>query len=171
MTYCHPANAKLKDQDLFRDFTEAELDELLELSEPRLFSAGRKIVVQGEMGHSMFLLTEGRARGVLHQPDGLEIEVARFAVGDIFGELALLDRQPRTADVVAVTDCMVMTVTTGLMRMLGESSPRAAFKLAMAVLELAGGRLRVANQRYVDSLNIVSALSAGVTVMTEEQAA
>jgi CRP-like cAMP-binding protein len=171
MNRIHPAHSKLEGHPLLREFEPEELDNLLELSEPRLFAAGREIFHQGDEGRSMFLLVEGEARAVLHHSDGSEIEVARYGVGDIFGELTLLDNQPRNADAIATTDCMVMAITTGLLRMLGHSSPRAAFKLAMAVLELAGRRLRDSNQRYVDSLDIVSALAAGSTVMSEQQVA
>ncbi len=171
MNRIHPAHAKLKGHPLVREFEPSELDELLELSEPRLFPADHEICRQGDHGHSMFLMVEGEARAVVHQPDGSEMEVGKFRVGDIFGELTLLDNQPRNVDVIAMTDCTIMTITTALLRILGLSAPRAAFKLTMAVLELVGARLRSANQRYMDSLNIVSALAAGGTVMTEQQVA
>ncbi len=119
----------------------------------------------------MFLLLEGEARALQHQRDCGEVEVGHFGSGDVIGELTLLDNEPRNADAVAVTDCMVLVITTGLMRMLGHAAPRAAFKLAMAVLDLAGRRLRASNRRYEDSLNIVSALSAGSTVMSAQQVA
>ena len=64
-----------------------------------------------------------------------------------------------------------MTITTGLMRMVGLAFPRAAFKLAMAILEQVGRRLNAADERYVHSLNIVSALAAESTVMSREQVA
>ena len=171
MNKLHPANAKLMAIRLFRDFDPSELDELLELAEPWLIAAGRKIVTQGDAGHSMFIVTEGEAVAVMHQPDGLEIEVGRFRVGDIFGEMALLGSRPRNADVIAVTDCMVMTVTTGLMRMLGLAFPRPAFKLSMAILELVGRRVHDADERYEHSLSIVSALAAESTVMVQERVA
>jgi len=167
----HPANAKLMAIPLFREFDPAELDELLELAEPSLIPAGRTIVNQGDSGNSMFIVAEGEAVAIMRQPDGLEIETGRFRVGDIFGEQALLESQRRNADVIAVTDCMVMSVTTGLMRMVGLAFPRAAFKLAMAVLDLVGRRLHAADERYVHSLNIVSALAAESTVMSEVQVA
>lgn len=167
----HPANAKLMAIRLFREFDPSELDELLELAEPWLIPVGRNIVTQGDSGHSMFIVTEGEALAVMRQPDGLEMEVGKFKVGDIFGELALLDSQRRNADVIAVTDCMVMTITTGLMRMVGLAFPRAAFKLSMAILELVGRRLHDADERYVHSLNIVSALAAESTVMSQERVA
>ena len=166
MNRIHPARAKLKGHPLVREFEPSELDELLDLSEPRRFPADHEICRQGDHEHSLFLLMEGEARAVVHQTDGSEMEVAKFGVGDIFGEFTLLDNQPRNVDVIATTDCTIMSISTALLRMLGLSAPRAAFKLTMAVLELVGRRLRSVNQRYVDSLHIVSALSAERTVMS-----
>lgn len=171
MSRVHPAHEKLQGHPLVREFEPSEVDDLLDLCEPRQFAAGHEIFLQGDRGCSMFLLLEGEARAVLHQPDGGEPEVGHFVAGDIIGELTLLDNEPRHSDAIATTDCTVMAITTGLIRMLGHASPRAAFKLAMAVLELAGQRLQASNQRYVDSLNIVSALSAGSTVMSAHQMA
>lgn len=171
MKRVHPAHAKIQGHPLFRDFDPEELDELLELADPRLFHAGLEIYRQGDLGHAMFVIVEGDARAVAHYPDGTEIEVGRYGVGEMFGEMALLGGRSRQADVVAMSDCMVMTITTGLVKMLGHAAPRAGFKLAMALLDIAGRRLRAADQRYSDSINIVSALAADGTVMMEQKVA
>jgi len=171
MKRLHPARAKIHRQPLFRAFEPSELDDLLELAEPRVFHEGLEIYRQGDLGHSMFVIVEGHARAVLHDQDGTEIEVGRYGAGDTFGELALLGGHSRQADVVAMSHCMVMTITNGLVRMLGHTSPRAGFKLAMALLDIAGTRLRAADRRYSDSIHIVSALAADGTVMMEQKVA
>src|SRR5438270_3594518 len=114
------------------------MDGLLSLSKWCLFTARLEICRQGDHGRSIFLLVEGGARAVVQQADDSEMGVATFGPGDIFGELTLLDCQSRNVNVIATTDCTVMTITTALLRMLGLAAPRTAFKLTMAVLELVG---------------------------------
>lgn len=165
MAIRHPIHDVLKAQPLFREFDDVELAQLLDFAEPTLIPAGQQVVRQGDTGSAMFLLAEGSARAVLHDDEGSSLDMAHFHPGDFFGELALVDSEPRSADVVAVTDCMVLIITGSLLRLIANESPRAAFKLVLAVLELVGKRLRTANRRYVDSLGIVSALATEGGVM------
>ncbi len=161
----HPIHDVLKAQPLFREFDDDELAQILEFAEPTLIPAGQEIVRQGDSGSAMFLLAEGTARAILHDDEGSALDVSHFHPGDFFGELALVDHEPRSADVIAITDCMVLIITNSLLRIIAAESPRAAFKLVLTVLELVGKRLRTANRRYVDSLGIVSALAAEGSVM------
>lgn len=161
----HPAHDKLKACPIFRDFDDAELAALLELAEPTVHAPGQCIVKQGEAGNSMYLIADGTAEITMHTDSESAITLSRIGPGDFFGELAVVDHEPRSADVTVLTECTVLKITMSLMRMFAVESPSAAFKLAIAVLEVVGRRLRAQNRRYSDSLAIVSALSAGGTVM------
>ncbi len=167
MTKRHPAHPILKSLPLFAAFSDADIAELLEFSEPVTIYTGEHIVRQGENGCAMFLLTEGDARVVLNDAGGVALELAKLSTGDFIGEMALVDNQPRSADVIATTDCMVMKITTGVLRLLSHESPAAAFKLAMAVLEIVGQRLRQTNTRYLDSVGILSSLSGELSRMAD----
>ncbi len=63
----------------------------------------------------MYVLTEGSAR-VVHRRDGKEIELAALTVGDFFGELALVDSGPRSANVEALTNCTLLRIEHGALR-------------------------------------------------------
>ncbi|MEQ1852909.1 MAG: cyclic nucleotide-binding domain-containing protein [Chthoniobacteraceae bacterium] len=167
----HPANSSLRGIPLFRNFDPSELDELLEFAEPCLIPAGRDIVCHGESGQSMFVITEGRAFAVAEQPDGTELTVAEFGAGDVLGGMALPGGQPQGTDVMAMSDCMVMTITTGLMRMLGLAYPRTAFKLAMGVLELATQPLSATDEWNATPPNPLPAPGPGGTVMAGQRVA
>lgn len=167
MTKHHPVHSILKSLPLFSAFTDADIEQLLEFAEPALVCAKEYIVKQGEIGRSMFLLAEGEARVVAKDECGAALELARLSTGDFIGELSLVDSQPRSADVIASTDCMVMKITTGVLRLLSQESPEAAFKLAMAVLEIVGQRLRKTNTRYLDSIGILSSLSGELSLMSD----
>ncbi|TAL29113.1 MAG: cyclic nucleotide-binding domain-containing protein [Nitrospirae bacterium] len=80
---------------------EEEARELLGRIKPQLFSAGQKIVEEGDSGDSIFLIKSGRASVVAHIL-GKEIELAMLSDGDVFGEVAFLTGRPRTASVIAL---------------------------------------------------------------------
>jgi CRP-like cAMP-binding protein len=156
MTMLPPVASKLRACPLFRGFSPSDFEGLLELAEPRYFPAGMEIVLKGDDGGAMFIMAEGEAQAAVHSPDVADLAVERFKAGDFFGEMALLKDERPSADVVAVTDCTVLTITTVLMRMLGHSFPSSGFRLAMAVLELARQRLRSGDPRGRDAANVMS---------------
>ncbi len=66
---------------------------------------GDAILAQGEPGQSFYVLARGDVRVTRTKPDGAEIALATLHSGAIFGEMALVSAQPRTATVTAVSDC------------------------------------------------------------------
>ena len=143
--------AKLQDKFLFAEFTEEELDEFLELLDPVSARAGEPIVRQDEMGDCMYIVLSGRAR-VVHHKAGRDIDLALLNPGDFFGELALVDEGPRSADVIAIEDCALLKITQAVIAAVAGVYPTAAFKLLIAIGRIMVERLRLSNQRYVDSL-------------------
>jgi len=142
---------KLHSAILFHDFTDEEMDEFLTLLEPLWAKAGETVVPQDEIGDSMFVLVEGSCR-VAHYKDGCEVELATLGEGDFFGELALIDKGPRSADVIAISDVALLKVSQAALATFAQIHPTAAYKLLMAIGRIMVNRLRLANKRYVDSL-------------------
>lgn len=147
----HPIHDKLKLIPLFHDFTDSEVEEFLELTDPTAFSAGEVIVKQGEPGNCMFYVAEGECRVVAKRGGDL-VELAKLGPGEIFGELSLFDHQPRSADVQALTNCVLLKCNEGVLRALAGIYPSAAFKFVLGTVREIGDRLRKANQRYLDTV-------------------
>jgi CRP-like cAMP-binding protein len=142
---------KLQALPLFAEFTDAELEGVIDLVDTVNFAAGECVVRQDEQGDCMYMLTEGSAR-VVHRRDGQEFELAILKVGDFFGELALVDSGPRSADVETLTPCTMLRIEHGALRALSGVYPGAAFKLLIAVGRALVQRMRRGNQKYIDSL-------------------
>jgi CRP-like cAMP-binding protein len=142
---------------LFADFTETEFEAFCSLVERVEAKPGECIVRQDERGDSMYILRSGEAR-VVHKREGHEIELAILKEGDFFGELALVDEGPRSADVEAISDCQLIKVPQATIRALAGVYPSAAFKLLVAVGRVLVQRMRKGNQKYIDSL-LVSRVS------------
>ena len=136
---------------LFAEFTDPEMEGALDLIDKVQFTPGECIVKQDEKGDCMYVLVEGSAR-VVHRRDGQEFELAVLKVGDFFGELALVDSGPRSADVETVTACTMLRIEHGALRAVSGVYPGAAFKLLIAVGRALVQRMRRGNQKYIDSL-------------------
>ena len=112
---------------------------------------GECIVKQDEKGDCMYVLVEGSAR-VVHRRNGKDFELAVLKVGDFFGELALVDSGPRSADVETLTTCTMLRIEQGALRAIAGVYPNAAFKLLIALGRALVQRMRRGNQKYIDSL-------------------
>ncbi len=141
----------LHEVPLFAEFTEPEIEGVLDLIDEAQFETGEKIVTQDEKGDCMYVLIHGSAR-VVHRREGREIELATLKRGDFFGEIALVDSGPRSADVVALERCQLLKIEHGALRAVAGVYPNAAFKLLIAVGRALVERLRRGNQKYIDSL-------------------
>jgi len=108
-----------------------------QLSPTRSFAAGQHIFRDGEKGEEMFFVKCGTVQIVM---SGMVAET--LSQGEFFGEMALIDQQPRSADAIAVTDCELEALTEGqfLVRV-----QRAPF-FALRVMRAMAPRLRAANQ-------------------------
>ena len=93
-----------------------------------VFPARQPIVRQGEMGNGLFLIVEGRAEVVR---DGKVI--ARLKAGDLVGELSVLDRSPRMANVVAVEPTRCLALAAWDVEALIRQDPRVSLSLLRAL--------------------------------------
>jgi len=123
----------LKKTPIFTNTSESSLKTMLKSAVEKTVESGQKIVEQGERGSGFYLILEGRAEVVA---DGEKL--AEFGSGDFFGELAVIDGAPRTADVVAVADTTCVVVTQWAMRSIISTHP----EIALSMLEELARRLR-----------------------------
>ncbi|MEA3186192.1 MAG: family transcriptional regulator, cyclic receptor protein [Chthoniobacter sp.] len=142
---------KIRAMSLFAEFTDDELEGLLDLVDTITVPPDTCIVKQDERGDCMYVLTDGSAK-VSHNRDGKKFELAVLEPGDFFGEIALVDEGPRSADVEALTPCSLMKIEHAALRAVAGVYPSAAFKLLIAVGRVMVARMRRGNKKYIDSL-------------------
>ncbi len=105
------ATRLLQGTSLFRGISVADTSALAALGVERRFPQGANIVRQGEEGDALYTILAGSVRVAMLSTDGVEATLAILHSGDSFGELALLDGEPRGATVVALTACRTFVVT------------------------------------------------------------
>lgn len=97
---------------LFQSFPDSSLQSLAEEVRLRSLRPAQLLVRAGDQGDSMFLVAEGTLRVVRSQTEGGPmVELATLQPGDLVGERSLLTGEPRSASVVALTECVVLEIT------------------------------------------------------------
>jgi len=94
----------LRKVPLFQDLTQDELERLLTLVEARQCRKNETIVLEKQIGNAMFIIKSGKVKVIITDKKGREVLLDVFGEGDFFGELALLDNKPRSANVIALTE-------------------------------------------------------------------
>jgi CRP/FNR family transcriptional regulator, cyclic AMP receptor protein len=133
-----PTPALLRNVRLFSDLDERDLESLAEEFNERRFSTGQKIALEGEGGLMFFVVESGELSVEVHGEP-----VATMGPGSSFGEIALIDRRPRTATVTAVSDVTAYGLPVFVFRPFVEARPEVAWKM----LEAMADRLAIAEAR------------------------
>jgi CRP-like cAMP-binding protein len=133
-----PSPDLLRKIRLFSELDEKDLVSLGEEFNERRFTAGDRVALEGEGGLMFFVVESGEASVEVHGD-----EVGRLGPGDSFGEVALIDRRPRTATVTAISDLRCYGLPVFVFRPFVESRPQVAWKL----LEAMADRLEAAESR------------------------
>jgi CRP/FNR family cyclic AMP-dependent transcriptional regulator len=118
---------------LFSELSASERERLIDCVTERQFRKGEPLLERGREGSNMMILVSGRARVMATSAEGKEVTLLILEPGMTLGELALLDGKPRSADVVAMTACVVLLIERRDFLPLLTQNPELALRL-MGVL-------------------------------------
>jgi CRP-like cAMP-binding protein len=133
-----PSTELLRKVGLFSSLEDKDLQSLAAEFSERRFGAGDKIALEGESGLMFFVVDSGELSVEVHGQ-----AVSTIGPGGSFGEIALIDRRPRTATVTAVTDVKAFGLPVFVFRPFVEARP----KVAWALLEAMADRVQIAESR------------------------
>jgi len=128
---------------LFSGLQPDELAKFAELVRERSYPKGSVILFQADPGDSLYILRAGRVKVVLIGEDGREVILGVLEPGAHFGELALIDDQPRSAHVIAMEDAQLLVLRREDFRRRVEANPTVAW----ALLSELSRRLRRADEK------------------------
>ncbi len=132
---------------LFADLSDADHGLLLKVAMRRRYPRHTLLVQEGDAGERFHLLRQGRAKVYLGNPGGREVILAILGPGDFLGEMALLDAEPCSANVMTLEESEFVSIGKGEFQQVLASSPSMAVNLLKALSQ----RLREANQQ-IESL-------------------
>jgi len=117
-----PGGRPMVTLDLFRNATDA-----------RPYAAGGAIFRAGDPGDYMYVVVEGEVR---ISANGKELEM--LGPGGVFGEIALIDNGPRSADAIAITDCRVVPIDESWFKFMVQQTPF----FSLQIMRVMADRLR-----------------------------
>jgi len=84
---------------LFSELNDSELDSIVALASTTQVAKKSIVVQEGELGNALYVILKGSVKISYYAPDGREVVLSLLQEGSIFGEMSLLDKQPRSATV------------------------------------------------------------------------
>jgi CRP/FNR family cyclic AMP-dependent transcriptional regulator len=124
--------------DLFRSLSEADRAAVAAQMREATYESGQLIFGRGDAGDALYLVVEGRVRLSVLSSEGRVLSFGHAGRGDIFGEIAALDGQARTADATALARATIMVLARSSLKRLMETRPQ----LAQAAIDLLCRKLR-----------------------------
>jgi hypothetical protein len=131
--------------------TDEQLERFAQFMEVEKVPQWAVIVKQGDHGDSMYFILEGELR-VRMNVMGKETILATLSVGEFFGDISLFDQGPRSADVVANADSLVVKISAAAFDELSREAPEIATPFLRAIGRTLTARIRADNKRYGDSV-------------------
>jgi CRP-like cAMP-binding protein len=139
--------AALANHTLFSHLNPTEREQILALGMERCFGNGQLICQQGDASNNMMLVLCGQIRVSIFSKEGRELVLAIIPPGGCFGEIALFDGKPRTANATAIGKCVLFTITRQTFIAFLEDHPQVAVRLLAVLSE----RLRTTDE-LIESL-------------------
>ncbi|MGO8835970.1 MAG: cyclic nucleotide-binding domain-containing protein [Limisphaerales bacterium] len=131
---------------ILAQLNDAQLDRLTEFMEVHKVPQWMAVVKKGDAGDGMYFILQGelRARVMVGEKETI---LATFGPGDFFGDMSLFDRGPRSADVIANADSVVLKMTDVAFDRLTREAPALATPFLQATARTLAARIRADNQR------------------------
>ena len=141
------AKEVLRSVSLFSGLSPRFIDGLAKNCTTRKFEAGAVIVRQGNPGVGLFIISDGQVKVVKTTDTGESYEVGHHGPGDVIGEMSVLDGAPRSANVIAETDCECLVLTSWDFTAFMKSHPEVALEILPVVVQ----RFRETNEALMSS--------------------
>ncbi|MBI3992781.1 MAG: cyclic nucleotide-binding domain-containing protein [Candidatus Lambdaproteobacteria bacterium] len=138
---------KVRRIGFFADFADAELVRLLKICHTRKYSAGETVFHEGDMGDRLYVLIAGEVDILKHSEAGSKL-LMRQTAGDVFGEMAIVDASPRSADARVSKDAMLIELNA---EVINDINDILALKLFRKIAILVTKKLRDYTRQNLES--------------------
>jgi len=151
---------------LFEGLHADELKRLNDLLRRRTFPAGTRVMSAQQPGESIFLLLEGSVKIQLDREDGTDITLALLGPGDTVGEMSLVEREGRSANVVTLEDTTFLWMDRASFLDCLQSMTQLTYNLVRQL----SSRLRLANQKIqaLSTLDVAGRVARQVLIFADQ---
>lgn len=133
----------LRTVPIFADLSEADLDKLSGLALRKHYPKDGVVFFENEAGDTLFMVAQGRIKVTILGDDGREIILSVLGSGEYFGEMALLDNEPRSATAIAAEDSELLSLSRADFEGVLALNPA----MMMILIKVLTSRLRHANHQ------------------------
>lgn len=166
----HTSSSKLsvlRRHPIFCDLEPEALDQLCHYAKHMTLKRGASIASRGDPGNSLFAVISGTVKISVSSPEGRNAILNLIGPGEIFGEIAVFDRAPRSADVTANTNCELLAIDRRDFIPFVKSQPA----LSMKFIELLCARLRWTSEQVEQIIlqNLPGRLASALIGLTEKR--
>ncbi|MGB5925890.1 MAG: cyclic nucleotide-binding domain-containing protein [Dehalococcoidia bacterium] len=143
----------LEKVDIFRGLSPRQLESLAQVSEERKYRGGEAVFTEHSSGAEVYIIKKGKVcieLGLKGKPNTATIQ--RLSVGQIFGELALVDKRSRSATATCENDCEIITIARDRLDELFEQDSRLGYIVMRNLAQLLAERLRRTDLMLVASV-------------------
>ena len=142
----------LKTIPVFTDLSNSELNHVEEISNLRKYPKGSMVILEEEYGDTVFLIKKGTVKITRVNDEGKEVILALLGSTEIFGEMAILDGEVRSANALAQEECELLCLTSDDFMKLLEGN----FKVCLALMGELAKRLRKSDMQ-IEALSLSDA--------------
>jgi CRP-like cAMP-binding protein len=143
----------LEKVDMFRGLTPQQLESLAKISEEKKYRGGQAVFTERSSGAEVYIIKKGKVcieLGLKGRPNTATVQ--RLGEGQIFGELALVDKRNRSASAVCDSDCEIITIDRDKLDELFEQDGRLGYTVMRNLAQLLAERLRRTDLMLVASV-------------------
>ena len=147
-----PSVSVLKEVRLLQTFTEQELAQLIQMGAAANYEAHSNIVIEGELSWGLYLILSGTV-GIYknNKLTGQSYDVGQLRMGNFFGEMSLVDENPRSATVRAISDVYLFYLSKDTFSNFLNQSGNLRLRFYESCVRTLVGRLRELDDNYVIS--------------------
>tara|TARA_Y100000996_G_C22472677_1_gene622805 strand:- start:398 stop:1096 length:699 start_codon:yes stop_codon:yes gene_type:complete len=142
----------LSDISIFSDLNEDEIKKIAEFCMPRTYPKNSMIILEEEFGDTVFAICEGTVKITRVNDEGKEVILALLGPGEIFGEMAIIDGESRSANALAQENCILLAFPQNeFIKIL-----KTYFEVSFALMSELARRLRKSDQQ-IEALSLSDA--------------
>ena len=142
----------IKDISIFAELKDDEIKKISEFCRPRTYPKNSMVILEEEFGDTVFAICEGTVKITRVNDEGKEVILALLGPGEIFGEMAIIDGESRSANALAQENCVLLAFPQNeFIKIL-----RTYFNVAFALMSELAKRLRKSDQQ-IEALSLSDA--------------
>jgi len=133
----------LKAVPFFTQLNDHELDVVRSVASEKTYPKNAVVLTEGEAGDSLFMIQSGKVKVFIGDEDGREIILKILGPGSFFGEMSMIDKQPRSASVTTLETSTFLVLQHNAFEKCVEAAPR----IAQMVMQVLAQRVREADRK------------------------